>query len=62
MDNISNTLSAGMEKQEVSQYVSQREEALTKLNEIENKINSIKIKTIANSIIFILVIMRSPFV
>jgi hypothetical protein len=50
MDNIVNTLSAGMGKQDVSDYVIQHNEALTKLNDIDAKIQSLKIKTIEDYI------------
>ncbi len=48
MENIANTLSAG--GQEVSDYVTQHNEELTKLNTIDNKIKSFKIKTIKDYI------------
>jgi hypothetical protein len=44
MEDIANTISAG--NQEVSEYVTQHEEELTKLNEVDAKIKSLKIKTI----------------
>jgi len=44
MEDITNTISAG--NQEVSEYVTQHNEALTKLNEVDAKIKSLKIKTI----------------
>ena len=46
MEDIVNKLSAGMQEQTVFDYVEQREDALTKLDSIEAKIKSFKIKTI----------------
>ena len=43
MEDIANTISAG--NQEVSEYVTQHEEEIAKLDEVEAKIKSLKIKT-----------------
>jgi hypothetical protein len=48
MENIANTLSAG--GQEVSEYVTQHEEEIAKLDTIDSKIKSFKIKTIKDYI------------
>ena len=48
MEDIANTISAG--GQEVSEYVTQHEEAITELNTIDDKIKSFKIKTIKDYI------------
>jgi predicted transcriptional regulator len=50
MENIANTLSAGVGKQAVSDYVTEHDEALTNLNSIDDKIKSFKIKTIKDYI------------
>jgi predicted transcriptional regulator len=50
MDNFANTLSAGIGKEAVSDYVEQHDKALTELNTIDDKIKSFKIKTIKDYI------------
>jgi len=47
---IANSISAGMGKQEVSEYVTQHEEEIAKLDEVDAKIKSLKIKTIEDYI------------